>query len=182
MGLWTLGSKLNVSNNSNKQESRIIVSFLASQWLPYFKSHRIKPFMGDSVTRILCFRLCHFSLYQINSQLRTDIFVVFIYGLQMIYFSILWQMHEALPYVKSLSTDLIYGVWSNERVRTTSQCLTCLILNEDRKFASSMCAAANYRREGSVCTRWTMANRKWQKHPHNITQLLLLLFEIYSAR
>lgn len=65
---------------------RIIVSFflyVASQWLPYFKSHQMKPFMGDSLTRVLCILLCHFSLCQIYSatipygHFRRHLFMVF---------------------------------------------------------------------------------------------------------
>lgn len=185
----SLGSKLNVSKRStgiewwasNRENNCFVFSVAITSSFQKPSNKAIYGRFGDA-------RLCHFSLCQINSATESalaDIFVaLFIYGLQMIYFSIFAANAPSGVGTESVdrSIDLIYGVWSNERVRTTKQCLTCAL--SWMEIASSMCAA-NYRRADAsfflecqcvcVCVRSDDGKSKMTKTPTQHHTMIIII-------
>lgn len=150
---------------------------------------------GDSLTHVL--RFSFNSLFTLPNKLRNNShryfrILLFIYGLQMIH-EVREKKNKKEKKITIDRSHLIYGIWSNERVRTNYSMFDMRARYlEWRSPFYVRCRLPSIRRMCDrvlyLCTMgagsWTMANRKWQKLPHDITQLLLLLLfeEIYSER
>lgn len=119
---WSLGSKLKVSNNSSsgrsikwwaqstKTENNCFFFFplhRAAMTSLYQKPSNEAIYGRFADVRSLYSFMSLFSLPNILlQQFRTDIFVVFIYGLQMIYFSILWWVHRVCETKKKIDRSI----------------------------------------------------------------------------